>query len=66
MLFRSIACYRNHLVSNPGDVIVIAYRVKSYADLGQFDRAETLCGTVAEDVRKPLLDYIWEQRRRGE
>lgn len=63
---KAIAYYRNHLVSNPGDVIVIAYRVKSYADLGQFDRAETLCGTVAEDVRKPLLNYIWEQRRRGE
>lgn len=63
---RAIAHYRNYLVSNPGDVMVIAYRVKSYADLGQFDRAETLCGTVAEDVRKPLLDYIREQRGKGE
>lgn len=61
---KAIAHYRNLLVSNPGDVMVIAYRVKSYADMGRFDKAEALCGTVAEDVRKPLLDYIREQRDR--
>lgn len=63
---KAIAHYRNDLVSNPGDVVVIAYRVKAYADLGWFDRAEALCGTVAENVRKPLLDYIREQRGGGE
>lgn len=55
---QAIAFFRKKTFENPSDVVSVVFRVKSYADIGKYEKADELAKVLAIDVREPLIDYI--------
>lgn len=54
----AIAFYRASTARNPADMIAFSYRIRSYADIGQKEKAEELCSILPEKIRREMIKYI--------
>lgn len=54
----AISFYRTSIARNPADMIALSYRIRSYSDVGQKDKARELCSILPEGIRKELLRYV--------
>lgn len=54
----AIAFYRTSTARNPADMIAFSYRIRSYADIGEKEKAQELCSILPEEMRKELMRYI--------
>lgn len=54
----AIAFYRTSTARNPADMIALSYRIRSYSDIGQKEKARELCSILPEEMRKELMRYV--------
>lgn len=54
----AIAFYRASTTQNPADIIAFSYRIRSYSDIGQKEKAKELCSVLPEKMREELMKYI--------
>lgn len=54
----AIAFYRTSTARNPADMIAFSYRIRSYSDIGQKEKARELCSVLPEEMRKELMRYV--------
>lgn len=54
----AIAFYRASTARNPADMIAFSYRIRSYSDIGQKEKAQELCSVLPEEMRKELMKYV--------
>lgn len=54
----AISFYRIRTAQNPADMIALSYRIRSYSDIGQKEKATELCSILPEEMRKELMRYI--------
>ncbi len=54
----AIAFYRTSTAKNPADMIAFSYRIRSYSDIGQKEKAQELCSVLPEEIRKEMIKYI--------
>lgn len=54
----AIAFYRTRTARNPADMIALSYRIRSYSDVDQKEKARELCSVLPEEMRKELMRYV--------
>lgn len=54
----AIAFYRTSTARNPADMIAFSYRIRSYSDIGQKEKARELCSILPEEMRKEMMKYV--------
>lgn len=54
----AIAFYRTCTARNPADMIAFSYRIRSYSDIGQKEKAQELCSILPEEMQEALMKYI--------
>lgn len=59
----AIAYYRNSTATAPGDYLAYKYRTMSYADIGEFDKAEEIIKLLPEELANQLRNYVEKGRR---
>ncbi|MGN0470854.1 MAG: tetratricopeptide repeat protein [Acutalibacteraceae bacterium] len=53
------------MFEDPTDYISVAYRIRSYIDLGDFENAEQLCNCMPADMKEPLMKEINKAKSEG-
>ncbi len=54
----AIAFYRTSTTQNPADMIAFSYRIRSYSDIGQKEKAQELCSILPQEMQKEMMKYI--------
>jgi len=60
-----ISFWTKRMLEDPKDAVSASYRIRSYIDIGDFERAEQLCSCLPADAKKPLAEEISKAKEQG-
>lgn len=60
-----ISFWTKRMLEDPKDAISASYRIRSYIDIGDFERAEQLCSCLPADAKGAMMKEISKAKEQG-
>jgi len=60
-----ISFWTKRMIENPTDFVSASFRIRSYIDIGEYEKAEQLCECMPAEVKEPLMIEINKARSGG-
>ena len=57
--------WTKRLIEDPSDVLSASFRIRSYIDIGELDRAEQLTACLPDNIRDTLAKVIEQAKKKG-